>query len=213
MAVASNGYVPAPAWQPGIELRRHPGLWHHLRHAVDSGATRGAGRGFGAEVSGPVRTPGQRQCRPLSDKWLLDYPNMYADLSANSGNDVLSRTPGSSRVSFSKASRQAHLRRRLQLPGRQRQAAAFGERSGAGYSQRRGRPLYRRFDGAKHAGDFAAAGGCRHVSQDRVGQREQVVEAGLRRSMRFGGACVLIAVEAFMRVMPASSGPGWARSE
>lgn len=98
MAVASNGYVPAPAWQPGIELRRHPGLWHHLRHAVDSGATRGAGRGFGAEVSGP----GQHQCRPLSDKWLLDYPNMYADLSANSGNDVLSRTPGSSRVSFSK---------------------------------------------------------------------------------------------------------------
>ena len=41
---------------------------------------------------GPIKTGG------LTDKWLSDYPNLYADMSANSGNNALSRdasfTPG-----------------------------------------------------------------------------------------------------------------------
>ncbi|HMF75636.1 MAG TPA: amidohydrolase family protein [Bryobacteraceae bacterium] len=37
--------------------------------------------------SGPVKKGG------LTDKWLSDYPNLYADMSANSGNNALSRDP------------------------------------------------------------------------------------------------------------------------
>lgn len=41
--------------------------------------------------TGPVK-PGGR-----TDKWLSDYPNLYADMSANSGNNALSRDPEFSR--------------------------------------------------------------------------------------------------------------------
>lgn len=40
---------------------------------------------------GPVKPGG------LTDKWLSDFPNLYADMSANSGNNALSRDPGFSR--------------------------------------------------------------------------------------------------------------------
>ncbi len=41
--------------------------------------------------SGPIKSGG------LTDKWLSDYPNLYADMSANSGNNALSRDPEFSR--------------------------------------------------------------------------------------------------------------------
>jgi predicted TIM-barrel fold metal-dependent hydrolase len=41
--------------------------------------------------SGPVKRGG------LTDKWLSDFPNFYADMSANSGNNGLSRDPDFSR--------------------------------------------------------------------------------------------------------------------
>jgi uncharacterized protein len=41
--------------------------------------------------SGPIKPGG------LSDKWLSDFPNFYADMSANSGNNALSRDPGFAR--------------------------------------------------------------------------------------------------------------------
>lgn len=37
--------------------------------------------------SGPIKPGG------LTDKWLSDFPNLYADMSANSGNNALSRDP------------------------------------------------------------------------------------------------------------------------
>ncbi len=41
--------------------------------------------------SGPVKAGG------LTDKWLSDFPNLHADMSANSGNNALSRDPDFSR--------------------------------------------------------------------------------------------------------------------
>ena len=46
-------------------------------------------RGYPA---GPVKPGG------LTDKWLSDFPNLYADMSANSGNNALSRDPDFSRA-------------------------------------------------------------------------------------------------------------------
>ncbi len=40
-----------------------------------------------AYPTGPVKRGG------VTDKWLADYPNLYADLAANSGNNALSRDP------------------------------------------------------------------------------------------------------------------------
>ncbi len=47
--------------------------------------------------SGPVKLGG------LTDRWLADYPNLYGDLSANSGNNALSRDP-----TFARAFLQRH---------------------------------------------------------------------------------------------------------
>jgi predicted TIM-barrel fold metal-dependent hydrolase len=41
--------------------------------------------------SGPIKKGG------LTDKWLSDFPNLFADMSANSGNNALSRDPDFSR--------------------------------------------------------------------------------------------------------------------
>ena len=40
---------------------------------------------------GPIKPGG------LTDRWLSDFPNLYADTSANSGNNALSRDPDFSR--------------------------------------------------------------------------------------------------------------------
>lgn len=50
-----------------------------------------ADRGY---PSGPIKPGG------LTDKWLSDFPNLYADMSANSGNNALSRDPDFSRDFF-----------------------------------------------------------------------------------------------------------------
>jgi predicted TIM-barrel fold metal-dependent hydrolase len=47
-----------------------------------------ADRGY---PGGPIKPGG------LTDRWLSDYPNLYADMSANSGNNALSRDPDFSR--------------------------------------------------------------------------------------------------------------------
>jgi predicted TIM-barrel fold metal-dependent hydrolase len=48
-----------------------------------------ADRGY---PTGPIKSGG------LTDKWLSDFPNLYADMSANSGNNALSRDPDFSRA-------------------------------------------------------------------------------------------------------------------
>ncbi len=57
-------------------------FWAHISADVPTD------RGY---PSGPIRPGG------LTDKFLSDYPNMYADMSANSGNNALSRDPAFSR--------------------------------------------------------------------------------------------------------------------
>jgi len=54
-------------------------FWAHISADVP------ADRGY---PPGPIKKGG------LTDKWLSDYPNLYADMSANSGNNALSRDPG-----------------------------------------------------------------------------------------------------------------------
>jgi hypothetical protein len=53
-------------------------FWAHISADVP------ADRGY---PSGPIKKGG------LSDRWLSDFPNLYADMSANSGNNALSRDP------------------------------------------------------------------------------------------------------------------------
>ena len=57
-------------------------FWAHISADVP------ADRGY---PSGPIKKGG------LSDRWLSDFPNFYADMSANSGNNALSRDSGFSR--------------------------------------------------------------------------------------------------------------------
>jgi predicted TIM-barrel fold metal-dependent hydrolase len=72
-------------------LRAHPKtnflghgdlFWAHISANVPTD------RGY---PSGPVKAGG------LTDRWLSDFPNLYADMSANSGNNALSRDPEFSR--------------------------------------------------------------------------------------------------------------------
>jgi predicted TIM-barrel fold metal-dependent hydrolase len=53
-------------------------FWAHISADVP------ADRGYPA---GPIKAGG------LTDRWLSDFPNFYADMSANSGNNALSRDP------------------------------------------------------------------------------------------------------------------------
>jgi predicted TIM-barrel fold metal-dependent hydrolase len=58
----------------------------------------GHGDLFWAHISADVPTdrgypPGPIKPGGLTDKWLSEFPNLYADMSANSGNNALSRDP------------------------------------------------------------------------------------------------------------------------
>ncbi len=53
-------------------------FWAHISAVVPTD------RGY---PTGPIASGG------LTDKWLSDYPNLFADMSANSGNNALSRDP------------------------------------------------------------------------------------------------------------------------
>ncbi|HLK17714.1 MAG TPA: amidohydrolase family protein [Bryobacteraceae bacterium] len=57
-------------------------FWAHISADVP------ADRGY---PTGPIKPGG------LTDRWLSDFPNLYADISANSGNNALSRDPEFSR--------------------------------------------------------------------------------------------------------------------
>jgi len=57
-------------------------FWAHISADVPTG------RGY---PSGPIKPGG------LTDKWLSEFPNLYADISANSGNNALSRDTDFSR--------------------------------------------------------------------------------------------------------------------
>ncbi|MGC4051404.1 MAG: amidohydrolase family protein [Paludibaculum sp.] len=54
-------------------------FWAHISAHVPTD------RGY---PNGPIKPGG------LTDRWLSDFPNLYADMSANSGNNALSRDPG-----------------------------------------------------------------------------------------------------------------------
>jgi predicted TIM-barrel fold metal-dependent hydrolase len=69
--------------QPKTKFIGHADLfWAHISADVPTD------RGY---PSGPVKPGG------LTDKFLSDYPNLYADMSANSGNNALSRDQDFSR--------------------------------------------------------------------------------------------------------------------
>ena len=60
----------------------------------------------------------------VTDKWLGDYPNLFGDMSANSGNNAMSRDPEFTADFLEASSGQAVLRERLRLhrrPRRRRQ--------------------------------------------------------------------------------------------
>jgi predicted TIM-barrel fold metal-dependent hydrolase len=87
------GELPYNTGYPQFDkmLRAHPRtkfighgdlFWAHISADVPTD------RGYPA---GPVRPGG------LTDRWLSDFPNLYADMSANSGNNALSRDTGFSR--------------------------------------------------------------------------------------------------------------------
>lgn len=87
------GELPYNTGYPGFDavLRSYPKtnfighgdlFWAHISGDVPSD------RGY---PSGPIKPAG------LTDKFLSDYPNLYADMSANSGNNALSRDPAFSR--------------------------------------------------------------------------------------------------------------------
>lgn len=87
------GELPYNTGYPGFDqvLRKHKRtnflghgdlFWAHISADVPTD------RGYPA---GPVKPGG------LTDRFLSDYPNMYADMSANSGNNALSRDPEFSR--------------------------------------------------------------------------------------------------------------------
>ena len=68
---------------PNTKFLGHGDLfWAHISADVPTD------RGY---PSGPIKPGG------LTDKFLSDYPNLYADMSANSGNNALSRDPAFSR--------------------------------------------------------------------------------------------------------------------
>ncbi len=79
-------------------------FWAHISADVP------ADRGY---PPGPIKSGG------LTDKWLSEFPNLYADMSANSGNNALSRDTGFTRGLPGTAPEEADLRQRLQLYGRQ----------------------------------------------------------------------------------------------
>lgn len=57
-------------------------FWAHISADVPTD------RGY---PSGPIKAGG------LTDRWLSEFPNLYADMSANSGNNALARDPGFAR--------------------------------------------------------------------------------------------------------------------
>jgi uncharacterized protein len=82
-----EGELPYNTGYPQFDkmLRAHPRtnfighgdlFWAHIAADVP------ADRGYPA---GPIKAGG------LTDRWLSDFPNLYADMSANSGNNALSR--------------------------------------------------------------------------------------------------------------------------
>lgn len=88
-----SGELPYNTGYPQFDavLRRYPKtnfighgdlFWAHISADVPTD------RGY---PSGPIKPGG------LTDKFLSDYPNVYADMSANSGNNALSRDPDFSR--------------------------------------------------------------------------------------------------------------------
>ena len=68
--------------------------------------------------SGPIKRGG------VTDKLLGDYANLFGDLSANSGNNALSRDAEFTRDFLRASPGQADVRQRLRLRGRQGHAAS-----------------------------------------------------------------------------------------
>ncbi len=116
-----------------------------------------------AYPAGPIKRGG------LTDKWLGDYPNLFGDMSANSGNNAMSRDRGLHGGLPEAPSGQAVLRQRLQLqrrPRRRRQPEQQPRRGPHGGQVRR----------ARDAGRAEALGVARRLSEDRLGQRSQAAE-------------------------------------
>ena len=101
---------------------------------------------------GPIKPGG------VTDKFLGDYPNLYADMSANSGNNFLNRDPEFAAAIPRAPPEQADVRQRLLVRRRTRHVRP----------RRLGGPLHR----ARDADDAeeARAAGC--VQEDRVGERD-----------------------------------------
>ena len=100
---------------------------------------------------GPIKPGG------VTDKFLGDYPNLYADMSANSGNNFLNRDPEFAAAIPRAASEQADVRQRLFVRRRTRHVRP----------RRFSGPLHR----ARHADDAEKARAAGRVQEDCVGER------------------------------------------
>ncbi len=80
-------------------------------------------RNEAAYPTGPIKRGG------VTDKLLGDYANLYGDLSANSGNNAMSRDPEFTADFLTAASGQAAVRQRLQLRRRPRRGRQPGQQS------------------------------------------------------------------------------------
>ena len=112
-----------------------------------------------AYPTGPIKRGG------VTDRWLGDHPNLFGDISANSGNNALTRSGVHGR--FPEApSGQAALRQRLQLQRRPRRRRQPVQQPG-------GRTNGRQVCGARDVEPAEAVNLTRHLSEDRLGQRAQ----------------------------------------
>ncbi len=141
-----------------------------IGHADEFWANIGADyAGDAAYPVGPVKPGG------LSDRWLADYANLYADLSANSDNNALSRSP-----EFTAAFLARHQNKLMFgsdcncLDGNGK--AQPSDRSGARYAQRSRRAADRQVRRARHPGDRRKVGQRGGVPQDCLGEWNEAVE-------------------------------------
>ena len=117
-------------------------------------------RNEAAYPSGPIKRGG------ITDKLLGDYPNLFGDLAANSGNNALSRDPEFTRRFPEAPSGQAVLRQRLQLRRRARRRRQPEQQPG-------GLTHGGQVRGARDVDAAEAAPSPRRLPETRLGQRPQ----------------------------------------
>ncbi len=116
-----------------------------------------------AYPTGPVKRGG------VTDQWLGEHPNLFADMAANSGNNAMSRDPEFTTAFLRAPPGQAPLRQRLQLQRRPRRRREPEQQPG-------GRAHGRQVRGARDARPAEALGLAGGLPEDRLGQPAPAAE-------------------------------------